>query len=152
MLSAMTTLLARRLIGGSVCAALASAAYPAAKAQDSTAGKPTLTTLSGVYTDKQAGRGQSTYDKTCVACHATTDYTGDTFRSKYVGGTAFDLFELIRTTMPEDSPGSLTNEQYAEIVAYLFKLNDLPPGTTELPTDKAALKQIKIAAKEPTAR
>ena len=156
MLSAMTKPRLRRLIGRAASAVLVSAALPAAApAQDSTTAKPagpTVSTLSGVYTEKQAGRGQVSYEKICVACHATTDYTGDVFRSKYVGGTAFDLFELIRTTMPEDAPGSLTNEQYADLVAYLFKLNDLPPGNTDLPTDKAALKQIKIVAKDSTAR
>jgi hypothetical protein len=64
--------------------------------------------------------------------------------------TAFDLFELIRTTMPIDNPGRLSREQYVDIVAYLFKLNRLPVGDRPLPADDEGLKQIRIEAKPTT--
>jgi S-disulfanyl-L-cysteine oxidoreductase SoxD len=119
-----------------------------AHAQDSTA-KPvpsnTLTTLTGVYSDQQASRGESIYRNTCLACHDDSDHTGATFKQNWDTRTAFDLFETIRTTMPNDDPGKLPREDYAAIVAYLFKQNKMPSGKKPLPSDSTGLKQIVIA-------
>jgi mono/diheme cytochrome c family protein len=98
----------------------------------------------GVYTEAQAARGEATYRANCTSCHATSAYAGDAFVRAWEGRTAFDLFELIRTTMPNDNPGRLSREQYADIVAYMFKLNRLPPGDTPLPSDDEGLKQVRI--------
>ena len=46
--------------------------------------------------------------------------------------------------MPKDDPESLSVAERAQVVAYLLKLNGLPAGKTELPTDAEALKKIKI--------
>ncbi|HVZ48437.1 MAG TPA: cytochrome c [Gemmatimonadaceae bacterium] len=108
-----------------------------------------LSTLAGVYTDAQATRGESTFNGTCLSCHVPSDYTGDSFQSKFVGGTVFDMFDDIRQSMPQDNPGSLTNEQYTDLVAYLFKLNGLPTRDRELPAVIDSLKAIKVEAKPP---
>jgi hypothetical protein len=50
------------------------------------------------------------------------------------------------TTMPEDNPGSLKPQQYADVVAYFLKLNGYPAGKTEL-TGPEALKTIKLDKK-----
>lgn len=118
------------------------------RAQDSTATTPpagALTTLAGVYTDQQASRGESIYRTTCLACHDDSDHTGATFKQNWDTRTAFDLFETIRTTMPNDDPGTLPREDYSAIVAYLFRQNHMPSGKQALPTDSTALKQIVIA-------
>jgi hypothetical protein len=60
-----------------------------------------------------------------------------------------DLFDRVQTTMPADSPGSLSPQQTVDIEAYVFKLNKMPAGATELPTDQAALKQITIESQPP---
>ena len=49
--------------------------------------------------------------------------------------------------MPADTPGSLNPQQTTEIVAYIFKLNKFPSGASELATEEAALKAIKIRQK-----
>ncbi len=120
-------------------------------AQDSTAktapppaGANTISTLSGVYSDQQAGRGETIYRTTCMACHDNADHTGAAFRQNWETRTAFDLFETIRTTMPNDDPGKLPRDDYANIVAYLFKMNNMPSGKKPLPSDSTALKQIVI--------
>jgi len=105
----------------------------------------------GAYTDAQAVRGEATYRANCTSCHATSAYTGDAFARAWDSRTAFDLFELIRTTMPIDNPGRLSREQYADIVAYLFKLNRLPAGDRPLPADDEGLKQVRIEAKPTSA-
>jgi mono/diheme cytochrome c family protein len=108
-------------------------------------------TSRGAYTDAQAARGEATYRANCTSCHATSAHTGDSFMRAWDSRTAFDLFELIRTTMPVDNPGRLSREQYADIVAYLFKLNRLPPGDRPLPADDEGLKQVRIEAKPTSA-
>jgi mono/diheme cytochrome c family protein len=105
----------------------------------------------GAYTEAQAVRGEATYRANCTSCHATSAYTGDAFARAWDSRTAFDLFELIRTTMPIDNPGRLSREQYADIVAYLFKLNRLPAGDRLLPADDEGLKQVRIEAKSTSA-
>jgi S-disulfanyl-L-cysteine oxidoreductase SoxD len=108
-------------------------------------------TSRGAYTEAQAARGEATYRANCTSCHATSAHTGDTFILAWNSRTAFDLFDLIRTTMPVDNPGRLSREQYADIVAYLLKLNRLPPGERPLPADDEGLKQVRIEAKPTSA-
>jgi S-disulfanyl-L-cysteine oxidoreductase SoxD len=104
-------------------------------------------TLRGAYTEAQAARGEASYRANCTSCHAPGTHAGDAFIRGWDGRTAFDLFELIRTTMPLDNPGRLSREQYVDVVAYLFKLNRLPPGDRALPADDEGLKQVRIEAK-----
>lgn len=106
-------------------------------------------TLAGVYSSTQAERGEAVYKASCLECHVPSDYTGDAFTAKFVGGTAYDMFEAIRSSMPQNNPGSLSNQQYTDLVAYLFKLNGLPTREMEMSIDKDSLKAIKVEAKPP---
>jgi mono/diheme cytochrome c family protein len=117
-------------------------------AQDST--KAGLSTKDGVYSEAQAGRGETVFKATCLECHVPSDYTDDAFKAKFVGGTAFDMFDLIRSSMPQNNPGSLSNAQYADLVAYLFKLNGLPARKDDMPALPESLKVIKVEAKAPS--
>ena len=110
------------------------------------------TTLSGVYSQAQAKRGADTFKKSCLECHVPSEYTGETFTSKFVGGTAFDVYELIRSSMPQNDPGSLTGQQYTDLVAYLFEINGLPTREAELPMVIDSLKAIKVEVKAPRSR
>ena len=74
---------------------------------------------------------------------------GDEFMSRWDGQTAGDLFERIRTTMPQNSPGSLTGEQAADIVTFVFASNGLPAGKAEMSNEPGVLKQIKFEAQKP---
>jgi mono/diheme cytochrome c family protein len=114
-------------------------------AQDSAAAAPAeRPATSGVFTEVQAGRGEGAYRTSCQSCHAKTEYTGDKFKVAWVSKSAFDLFDVIRSQMPEDNPGSLDRQQYVDIVAYLFSLNAYPPGAGDLPGDDAGLKKVRI--------
>ncbi|SRR5581483_8424209 len=113
------------------------------------AGAPLLSTVGGVYSAAQAARGETVFNNVCLSCHVPTDYQGDAFQSKFVGGTAFDMFETIRSSMPQDNPGSLTNEQYTDLVAYLFRLNGLPTRDKDMPAVADSLKAIKVEAPKP---
>lgn len=104
-------------------------------------------TLSGVYTVAQAARGENTYANICVSCHPFITYTGATFRQHWLGKTVFDLYDQVSQLMPKNEPGSLTPKEYADVIAFILQLNKMPPGKTDLPTDPAALRRIKIELK-----
>lgn len=115
-----------------------------AEAQEVTDSTAVTSTLTGVFTADQAAKGGQAYRKNCTACHAPISYTGLAFRRVWTGRSIFDLFDLVRTTMPNDNPGMLSRGEYAAIMAYLLKLNGLPAGENELPNTDDALKTIRI--------
>ena len=101
-----------------------------------------------VSTPRSRRRAASNEHSTnCTSCHGTEKYTGDAFTKNWVGRTVFDLFDQLKTTMPDDNPGGLSAQQYKDIVAYILKINGLPSGTDSLPADPEAMRLIKIDAK-----
>lgn len=119
-----------------------------ASAQTSTDSTPSgKSVLHGVYSEAQAARGEETNRTYCTSCHGTENYTGDTFKRTWLGRTLFDLFDRIRTTMPEDNPNGLTAQQYTDVIVYILKLNGFPAGPDSLPPDQEAMRQIKIEVK-----
>ncbi len=124
---------------------LATAAGGAAGAQDSaTATPPEKPASTGVYTEAQAQRGETAYNTSCLECHSAKAYTGDDFKLAWVSRRAFDLFDRISSTMPDDNPGILPRQDYVDIVAYMFSLNGYPKGGDELPADDDGLKRVRI--------
>lgn len=130
-------------------------AWPAllAAQSDSTASPPAdsaavdssfVSSTTGVYSEAQATKGAETHEKNCTGCHAPTSYSGIGFRRLWIGRTVFEFFDQIRRTMPNDNPGKLSKGQYAEITAYVLRLNGQPAGEKDLPEDEDALKHIKI--------
>ncbi len=114
--------------------------------------EPTTSVWTGVYTDEQAGRGDTVYRTYCIACHGadlegadmTPPLSGGSFTANWNDLTVGDLFERIRTTMPLDRPGGLTRQQNADVIALILKKNAWPAGNTELSRDLAPLKTIRI--------
>jgi mono/diheme cytochrome c family protein len=96
----------------------------------------------GVYTAAQADRGQSLFRSKCASCHAPNRFTDDLFYTSFAGKPLWEMFDVISDTMPEDNPNSLKKEEYADVIAYLLKLNDFPTGPSDLPIDKDALSAI----------
>jgi mono/diheme cytochrome c family protein len=117
--------------------------------------EPSRSVKDGVYAEPQARRGQAVYLEECSRCHSeglsggesSPALAGDAFLEKWNGKTVDELFEVIRTTMPADSPGRLSRQQYVDIVAYMFEVNKFPAGKGELERDSAHLKDIVINAK-----
>ena len=110
-----------------------------------------------VYTDEQAGRGQKLYAQQCAQCHgdgltgveAAPPLTGDMFNSNWEGVALSDLFERIRTSMPQNNPGSLTRAQTADILAHMLKVGGFPTGDSQLDSQAGALTQIKFVTYKP---
>ena len=108
----------------------------------------------GVFTEEQVKRGSASYQRECSNCHGaaleggdmTPPLVGGGFTSNWNDLTLGDLSERIRLTMPLDSPGKLSRQQNVDVIAFILKTNAWPPGTTELPPEVGALKQVKIQA------
>jgi mono/diheme cytochrome c family protein len=117
-----------------------------AQSADSSAGAG-KSVWQGVYTEEQAARGDTEHQNNCSACHGAEKYSGDAFTKNWIGRTVFDLFDQIKTTMPDDNPGGLSAQQYKDVVAYILKTNGIPAGTDSLPSDPEAMRLLRIDAK-----
>ena len=104
-----------------------------------------VSTASGVFTSAQASRGEQTYMSICGSCHPRGSYTTNAFRQKWDGAPLSELFGLISQTMPKDAPGTLTPDEYIDVVAYLLRLNGSPAGKADLRTELKTLKRIRIS-------
>lgn len=124
---------------------VATAAYAQS---DSSGTKPAAPSY---YTLEQADRGKAAHAMNCTSCHGTEAYTGESFTKTWVGRTAFDFYDQLRTTMPNDNPGALKPEEYIDILAYIFSINGLPAGTEELRANDDALKALTIDSLPPKA-
>jgi hypothetical protein len=140
----------RRSVGLAVFGIALLVAQRAAGAQNG-ATEQALTTRSGVYTTAQAARGSDTYVMQCKSCHTPASHTGVVFANAWHGRPLSALYTYMVERMPKNEPGSLQPHEYAEVLAYLLKLNQMPTGNTELPADSLALRKIRIDAgrKEP---
>jgi len=114
----------------------------------------------GVYTEEQAKRGETIYGKECAACHgamltggeSAPPLTGGAFLANWNGLTVADLFDRIRKTMPQTSPGRLTRQQNADILAFMLSINKFPSGKTELYRQSEMLKEIRFESVKPASK
>ncbi len=98
-----------------------------------------------LYTEEQATAGEAVFAKVCAECHEKKDVTSADFRSKWHGRALLELYELIRTTMPDSNPGALSRDEYAGTLAYILKLNGVPAGPTAIMPDSIAMKAAMLA-------
>jgi mono/diheme cytochrome c family protein len=113
-----------------------------------------------VFTEEQAKRGEPLYTQHCSSCHGP-DLAGGEMAPGLVGGdfssnwndlTLGQLFDRIRTSMPQNNPGSLSRQQNADILAFVLNKGGAPAGTTELPTQSEVLNGFKYLAMNPNAK
>ena len=96
------------------------------------------------YSADQALAGKQVYDSTCAHCHPSGQFDGATFSNGWKNRRLYDLYSLISNTMPEDRPGSLTDSQYVNVVAYLLQRNQVPSGAAKLSADTLGMKKVRI--------
>jgi S-disulfanyl-L-cysteine oxidoreductase SoxD len=148
-----TILLAAGLTGGLLRSAVA---QPTLQQPSTTAaGSQVRSVWDAVYTLDQAKRG-ALKSGLCVECHGdgfigglAPELADAAFATSWNGRTVGDLFDLIRLTMPDNDPGSLSREVYADLVAYILAVNKFPSGQTEIPIEIEPLKLIRIEASKP---
>jgi S-disulfanyl-L-cysteine oxidoreductase SoxD len=110
----------------------------------------------GVYTQEQAARGALLYAQHCALCHGPNlqgadgaALTGVDFAGNWNGLSLDALADRIRTTMPPESPGKLSAQQRADIIAHMLSVGRFPSGMTELPSDSQGLAVIQFQATRP---
>ena len=102
------------------------------------------TTMAGVYTTEQATKGREVFTSNCLGCHTTATHMGPAFQNKWFGRPLFDLYDYVSQAMPKAAPGSLTEDEYVWVTAYILRLNGMPAGRTELNPEPAWLKGVKV--------
>ncbi|MCH7717071.1 MAG: PQQ-binding-like beta-propeller repeat protein [Gemmatimonadetes bacterium] len=95
------------------------------------------------YTEEQAETGRISYDEVCAACHRrdmrgdaeAPELAGPNFQAEWGDKSIAELFDVLKTTMPEDDVGSLDDRTHLNIIAYILQANGFPSGDRELTVD-----------------
>jgi polar amino acid transport system substrate-binding protein len=115
---------------------------------------PALTTnaqaqSSALYTDAQAQMGVDPYENKCGMCHGANmegqsgpTLLGPTFTTHYP--TVGDLMQFIVKNMPKDDPGTLSHDDYVDILAFILLKNGWPSGAHALTFDDASASKAAL--------
>lgn len=98
----------------------------------------------GVYSREQWMRGRDVYAGLCAGCHQAVTHVGPQFSTSWAGKKLSELFGFLRERMPKNDPGSLSEQEYVDVMSYMLRLNGMPAGVDELPADSVALTKIRI--------
>ena len=94
----------------------------------------------GAFTAAQAAAGRAAYQQSCASCHLP-DLRGSNEAPPLAGGnfltawrtrTTADLFNRVHNTMPATNPGSLSEQDALNIVAYILQVNGAAAGPQAL--------------------
>ena len=95
--------------------------------------------LAHAFTAEQAEAGLASYTQSCAACHGadlrtlpTAPLQGNEFIAKWRTRSTNDLLAQLRTTMPPESPGSLGEDAYLGVMAYILQRNGNAPSDQRL--------------------
>lgn len=88
------------------------------------------------YAAEQAADGAEIYRSECSICHLADlqgsfeaiPLAGSSFVSRWTNRSASELVDILSRTMPPQAPGSLSEDQYVSLVAYLLSENDIGAG------------------------
>ncbi len=93
-----------------------------------------------VFTEAEAEAGRAVYQARCAACHLpdlagrneASPLTGANFLGAWVSRTTGELYDTIRLTMPPGAGGTLGDEAYAAVTAFVLQSNGALPGPRPL--------------------
>ncbi|HHY89441.1 MAG TPA: cytochrome c [Chloroflexi bacterium] len=89
----------------------------------------------------QLARGQEVYTAECAECHdqgVGPDVTSASAPFLTDFANAQELFSFTHDNMPMDAPGSLTDDQYYDVVAHMLQSAGVLPADTVVGPDTAA--------------
>ena len=93
----------------------------------------------GYFTAEQAEEGRLAYAQDCATCHGASlqgvgapPLAGHTFEMMWSGKTLQDLFGYVHRQMPLGRAGSLRDQTYTHIVAYILSENGIAAGNERL--------------------
>ncbi len=101
-------------------------------------------TAVGVYTAEQATKGREVFNGACLGCHTTATHMGPAFQQRWFGRSLAELFDYVSNLMPKAAPASLSEDEYVWVVAYILRLNGMPPGRAELTADPTWMRAVRI--------
>ena len=112
------------------------------------------TVWDGVYTAGQAERGRQAYEASCGRCHGVDlqgradnrALVGDRFWQDWGEDSLGTMFSVVQKTMPRGASGSLSEQTYLDIVAYVLEKNAYPAGAAEL--DATNVHGVRVIRKE----
>jgi mono/diheme cytochrome c family protein len=111
-----------------ICGCSTAAGKPAASAAPPAA-SPTL--------QSSLVRGKTIYEAQCASCHAPNldggmgpKLIGESFMSNWSGRSLAQLSDQILNTMPATAPGSLSEEEAADLAIYIIARNGSPLPTS----------------------
>jgi len=90
-----------------------------------------------------------------VRCHGATymggtdgagALLGPTFNGNWNGVPLDQMLDRVRATMPQDKPATLSRQQVADALAFIFSINKMPVGKDELPRQAEMLNLIQYKA------
>ena len=95
----------------------------------------------------QASQGEKEFNKSCSACHGNDlmgrppapALIGNAFLLRWSNAQVGDLLDKMRTTMPQTAPGSLSQQSYLDILAYVLRVNRLTPSS-----ETGGLRELKL--------
>jgi len=98
----------------------------------------------------QAKRGEQIYSKSCGTCHGAGTLVGAAFVQSWNNRRVYDLYALVRSTMPLDNPGGMKDGEYLDVVAYLLQANKQQTDRPDsLKSDTASMRGTRIAVSAP---
>lgn len=84
-----------------------------------------------LFTNAQADDGEDVYRRVCLECHTRGEFGDRPFLFAWEGSTVAQLYDYIEENMPDDAPGSLDEEDYQAVMAYILEMNGYPSGMVE---------------------
>ncbi len=110
---------------------------------------------SALYTDAQAQKGVDAYENNCAMCHGANmegasgvTLLGPTFTSHYE--TIGDLMQFIVQNMPKNDPGTLSHDDYVDILAFILLKNGWPSGNQTLTFGGANSSRVPLTQASPS--
>ena len=104
----------------------------------------------GGLASEQANAGRAVYEAKCASCHLpdmkgsneAPPLAGGNFMNTWRNRKVSDLSDRIRNTMPISNPGSLGEQEVAEIVSYILQTNGVA-------TDAQVIAPIEVTGRGP---
>src|SRR5262249_42311485 len=97
-------------------------------------------------------RGAALYMENCAQCHRFDLTGGDqapalvgpAFTVRWTAKPLSQLFDYMRVEMPLNSPGGLSPQQNADMLAFLLKKSGYAAGSVDLPASTERLSGVKL--------
>tara|TARA_B110000208_G_scaffold192003_2_gene261671 strand:+ start:298 stop:2457 length:2160 start_codon:yes stop_codon:yes gene_type:complete len=90
-------------------------------------------------------RGRVTFTAECSRCHVPTEMDAR-LKARWIGRSGQELFEQVRSTMPAETPGSLSNQQYYDLTAFI-----LDSGNVNIEGGKISVPELAALTINPAA-